>query len=87
MKDKLPPAVYDETINDIVSFAKKVDLNYDCLRAIAFELSHGATSFKEAIEDLNIINIEKERYDLYLYFTDGTVATTKGFVLDLFSFI
>ena len=44
-----------------MSFSRKIDLNYDCLRAIAFELNTGI-SFKEAILDLNIVrdNIKRE---------------------------
>lgn len=85
MSDKLPPAIYEKEIGNICSFSKKVSLNYDCLRAIAFELNNGAATFKEAIEDLNIVNLSAETYDLYLYFEDGSYAVSKEVRLDLFS--
>lgn len=55
MADKLLPAYHDQ-VESIVSFAQKVNVNFDCLRAIAFELNTGLT-FKEAIKDLNILRL------------------------------
>ena len=83
LQDKLDE-VYWKEIDDVISFSKKINLNYDCLRAIAFELSMGYT-FKEAICDLNIINLEREKYDVYLYFEDGTKVVRKNFYMDMFS--
>ena len=60
MQDKLDPVYYGQ-INKVVEFANKVSLNYDCLRAIAFELNHGE-DFADAIEDLNIINIDRQHF-------------------------
>ena len=48
-----------------------VDLNYDCLRAIVYEINSGE-SFHSAIEDLNIINLSKESYHLTIYFKNGS---------------
>ena len=56
MKDKLDPAYYNE-IDNVLNFAVKVPLNYDCLRAIAIELNTGET-FSDIIDDLNIKNID-----------------------------
>ena len=70
LEDKIDSAYYNE-IGKVISFAKKVNINYDCLRAIAFELQKGE-SFEEAIKDLNILRIEKEVYNLTIYFNDGT---------------
>ena len=59
LKDKLEPQ-YHNQINDIVRFSHMVKINYDCLRAIAFELNNGY-GFKESINDLNIIRSEDSR--------------------------
>lgn len=84
MKDKLDPAYYGQ-IDNVVEFANKVNLNYDCLRAIAFELNHGE-DFSDAIDDLNIINIDKQEYKLSIHFNDGTVFTDRYYnSYDLFS--
>ena len=70
--DKIPVEAHEE-INKVINFAQKVNLNYDCLRAIAFELSTGS-SFEEAIKDLNILNLSAESYNAILVFNDGTKA-------------
>lgn len=53
LKDKLNPAYYDQ-IEDVIKFSCMVKINYDCLRAIVFELNNGY-GFKESINDLNIL--------------------------------
>ena len=73
LKDNLNEDYWDE-IPKIISFASKVPLNYDCLRAIAFEIQQGET-FESAIEDLNILNTETARYNVVLRFDDGTVLS------------
>lgn len=84
LTDKLDEKFYGE-IDKVVVFSKKVDLNYDCLRAIAFELNTGE-SFETAIEDLNIINLNAVKYKLFLHYSDGTILKCKyGLNLDLFS--
>lgn len=80
--DKLAEEFRGE-IDNVVSFAGKVSLNYDCLRSIAFELNHGLT-FAEAIKDLNIINIEREAYRVILRYANGMTATNKNVSLDMF---
>lgn len=82
LQDKLPEEYHGE-IDNVVSFAGKVSLNYDCLRSIAFELNHGLT-FADAIKDLNIINIERESYKVALRYANGLVATNKNVYLDMF---
>lgn len=82
LQDKLEEQYWGE-INEVVSFSKKINLNYDCLRAIAFELALGL-KFKEAISDLNIVNITREVYDLYLYLSDGTKMVQKSICLNMF---
>lgn len=81
MKDKIEEKYYGE-IKKVILFAHKVYLNYDCLRAIAFELNFGL-SFEEAIRDLNIINLNKLTYKAVLRLKDGAEAETR-IVVDLF---
>lgn len=82
LQDKLEEQYWNE-INEVISFSKKINLNYDCLRAIAFELALGS-KFKDAISDLNIVNISREVYDLCLFFADGTKMFQKGICLNMF---
>lgn len=83
MKDKVTEEFWGE-IPAVVEFSKKVDLNFDCLRAIAFELNMGST-FAEAAKDLNIVNVEKPEYTALLYFKDGTVYKRSELRIDLFN--
>ena len=83
MQDKLTEEYWKE-IDEVISFSKKISLNFDCLRAIAFELSLGV-SFKEAIQSLNIINVQQERYNVYLYFEDGSKIVKNDISIDMFS--
>lgn len=82
LKDHVIEKYWDE-ITNVVNFSNKVDLNYDCLRAIAFELNLGI-NFKDCISDLNIMNIDVYSYDLMLCFKDGTYYKYRGLSLDLF---
>lgn len=83
MTDKIPADRYGE-IDEIISFSTKVNLNYDCLRAIAFEICAGE-SFKTAIQDLNIVNLHEELYDVTLLFRNGYKLRKNPVALDLFS--
>ena len=74
LKDNLNENYWKE-IPKIVSFASKVSLNYDCLRAIVFEIQQGGETFETAIEDLNIVNTEAAGYNIFLKFHDGTVLS------------
>lgn len=82
LEDKIPEEAFEE-INKVINFSKKVSLNYDCLRAIAFELSLGET-FENAIKDLNIVNLNRELYDLVVYFKDGEQCQVRDISLNLF---
>lgn len=82
LHDKLDPK-YCKEINNVVSFANKVELNYDCLRAIAFELNQGA-SFADAIGDLNILNLEWDEYDLTLHYDNGLIGRVTCERIDMF---
>ncbi len=74
---------YQCEINSVISFSQKVNLNYDCLRAIAFELNTGLT-FKEAIKDLNILNLGQGLFVLTLVLDNGEKLLKAG-EIDLFS--
>ena len=69
LNDKLKEE-YKEEIENVVSFSMKVSLNFDCLRAIAFEINSGNT-FADAVSDLNIMTVEEEEYCVYLFFKGG----------------
>lgn len=82
LEDKIPKDQYGE-IENVVIFSKKVKLNYDCLRAIAFELSLGQ-KFKDAIADLNIVNTENMRYRITLVLESGVKLSANNVGMDLF---
>ncbi len=63
---------YADQIDEVINFSHRVNLNYDCLRAIATELNTGDT-FKDAIADLNILNIERSEYEITIQLQDGTI--------------
>ena len=83
LADKLKPEHHGE-IEAVVAFSKKISINYDCLRAIAFEINLGST-FKDAVQDLNIVNLEPERYSVLLRFKDGSTLSLRNVTLDLFA--
>ena len=82
LQDKVKEEYWSE-IDSVIIFASKVDLNYDCLRAISFELNKGE-SFNDALQDLNILNLKEEAYDLTIYFKDGKRLRNKNHHLDMF---
>lgn len=82
MTDKLD-AKYHSEIEKVVAFSHKVNLNYDCLRAIVFELSTGLP-FEEAIKDLNILKVENEWTTLVVYFTNGEKSERRQ-LIDMWS--
>ena len=60
-------------IEKVVRFSSLVSLSFDCLRAIAFEISDG-TPFEDAITDLNILNEGEGRYyDIEATDTNGNM--------------
>jgi hypothetical protein len=82
LKDKVDPKYHDQ-IEEVVKFSNVTDLNYDCLRAIAFELNLG-TPFSEAIKDLNITNYDNDsKYDVICVLANGMRSTRKNCYLDL----
>ena len=82
LHDKLDEKYYGE-IEKVIAFSQKISLNYDCLRAIAFELNLG-TSFSEAANDLNILNVNREEYNLTLHLENGEILHYYRFRTNLF---
>ena len=83
LKDKIDEKYWDQ-IPDVLKFAVRIPLNYDCLRAIAFELSDGV-AFKEAIKIMNIVNLETTHYRVTTVFNNGQTITQNRITLDMFS--
>lgn len=86
LKDKLEGKYHSE-INKVVSFSRKIKLNYDCLSAIALELNEGEV-FEEAIKDLNIINTSERQnaYNITLFTEEGIIFTSSNSAkIDLFA--
>ena len=60
LKDNLEEKIHKEFGQRVKSFAIKAEINFDCLRAICFELNNG-NDLKDTLEDLNIYNNINER--------------------------
>lgn len=84
LSDKLAVKFHGE-IDNVVEFSRKISLNYDCLRAIAFELNAG-NSFSDAIADLNIMTTENEEYKVYLFFEDGRSVHNLRYSTNLYDY-
>ena len=83
MMDHLSEDKHGE-ISKVVDFARKVNLNYDCLRAISYELARCDT-FEEAVSDLNIIKPDYGQHvKMFILFADGSRFSETN-SLDLFS--
>ena len=83
MQDKLDQDKWDQ-IDEIIAFSEKINLNYDCLRSIAFEMSTGSR-FSEAIRDLNIVAEESyNEYDVTLLFNNGETIIVKRENIDMY---
>lgn len=84
LKDKMPEE-YHREIEEVIKFSTKVDINYDCLRAIAFEIQNSG-SFKSAIKDLNIVNNDGSvKYEVIITFESGYKAAVVTERIDTFS--
>ena len=81
LNDNVKEQYHNEIIN-VVAFAQKVRLNYDCLRSIAFELNQGE-KFVNFIDDMNIINLGNEVYDIEVVTNKQTLFGKER--LDIFS--
>lgn len=82
MTDKLQPQYHAE-IDRIVNFAKTINITYDYLRAIAFELNQGY-SLEEALGDLNITRTSDVRFDMLITMQDGYQYTAYSQSFDLY---
>lgn len=72
LNDQAPHAHPDE-IENVALFSRRARLNYDHLRAIAFELEQPDTLFAEVVEDLNIKSVEPSIYRIEARFPDGKI--------------
>jgi hypothetical protein len=82
LRDKLEEEYYQQ-INHVTAFASRIKLNYDSLRAIAFELNQGY-SFGSAIADLNILTLDDQRYNVSVTFSNGKTSTVRNQNMNLF---
>lgn len=82
LKDKLEQQYYEE-IEKVIAFTGRINLNYDCLRAIAFEINQGMP-FDKAIEELNILNVDMEEYDVFLYLESGEILHRYRYRINLY---
>lgn len=71
--DNIKPE-YHKEIDMVLAFTALHQLNYDCLRAISFEINMGRP-FNEAISDINIINKDDKLYYYSIEMKDGTIFT------------
>lgn len=83
MTDKLLPE-YHHIIKRLIGFSMNVDLTYDVLRAIAFEINMGY-SFEETLMDLNISKEGTPKYNIRVEFADGTYREHKGERINTYS--
>ncbi|WP_171059891.1 AAA family ATPase [Streptomyces montanus] len=84
LRDQVP-GVAEKQVAEIVDFSRKYDINFDHLRAIAFELRLGE-SFAEVIGDLNIKRSEHagSRIEAHITWRNGDTDVFDGRV-DLFN--
>lgn len=83
MTDKLKPEYHSE-IDRIVNFSRTINITYDYLRAIAFELNLGST-LEDALGDLNITRTSDVRFDYLVTTVDGRMYSAAAQRLDLYS--
>ena len=82
MTDKLAPE-YHHNVERVVRFGKTVNVTYDYLRAIAFELNQGY-SLEEALADLNITRSNDVFFDMMVTLNDGSVYSTSHINIDMY---
>ena len=75
---------YADGIKDIVNFSRTVNMTYDYLRAIAFELNQGY-GVAETLEDLNISQTSNVRFNIAITTINGDVYNTYGASVNLFN--
>ncbi|WP_311245271.1 MULTISPECIES: AAA family ATPase [unclassified Microbacterium] len=72
LADQAPDAHPDE-VENVALFSRRARLNYDHLRAIAFELQQPDALFAEIVEDLNIKSVDPSTYKVEARFPDGKI--------------
>ncbi len=77
LTDQAPNARPAE-IENAALFSRRVNLTYDHLRAIAFEMNHPEATFSEIVEDLNIKAIEPSTYRVEARYRDGTILADEA---------
>lgn len=82
LSDQAPEAPAAE-VESAALFSRRVNLNYDHLRAIAFELNTPTALFAEIVQDLNIKAIEPSLYRVEAKFADGSCLAEES-ALNLF---
>lgn len=82
MTDKLDPK-YHAIIDKIVDFSHTINMTYDYLRAIAFELNQGY-SLEEALSDLNITRTADLEFNVTLRMSDGNIYSAYEQSIDLY---
>lgn len=80
--DKLNPQYYD-VIERIVKFASAINVTYDYLRAIVFEINQGY-SVEETFSDLNITKSNNIRFNITVTLNNGFKYAATRYI-DLFS--
>lgn len=83
MTDKLYPQYYN-AIDKIVNFSKTINITYDYLRALVFEINQGY-SLEETLNDLNIIRTSDIRFNITLTLKDGSVFNAYEQRFDLYA--
>lgn len=81
LTDKVLPE-YSVSIEDVVNLSCVVDMPYDYLRAIAFDLNQGY-SIREVMSDLNITRTDRVAFDLKLYLSNGLCYEAWNVYIDL----
>lgn len=81
MNDKLLPQ-YHNQIEELVNMNYFVDMTYDLLRAIVFDLNQGY-DLKSTLADLNIENKRDLSVNIVLTLKDGTVYTSENSCIDI----
>ena len=71
LTDKVLPQ-YQDAIEDVVNLSGVIDMPYDYLRAISFELNQGYP-IKEIMSDLNITRANNLSFDAKVYLSNGLV--------------
>lgn len=82
LSDQAPQAPAAE-VESAALFSRRINLNYDHLRAIAFELNDPNALFSEIVGDLNIKALEPSTYRIDAKFKDGSVLSEES-ALNLF---